>query len=93
MAIILQLFKILKTIKTKFSALGDPGGSNASSYLAGVNDANMHDDFNENLGYYFWFANSSASSKTSKNATYPSTDTLSVTNKLNSMVTQNINTI
>ena len=80
-------FNVNSVDQLKFSALGDPGGSNASSYLAGVNGANMHDDFNENLGYYFWFANSSASSKTSKNATYPSTDTLSVTNKLNSMVT------
>lgn len=71
----------------KFENFGDSGGSTASSYLSGVSGASMHDDFNENLGYYYWFANSSASSKTSVNKTYPSTDTQSCYNKMSSMMT------
>lgn len=71
----------------KFDKFGDSGGSTASSYLSGVSGANMHNDFNENLGYYYWFANSSATSKTSLNKTYPSTDTQSCYNKMSSMMT------
>lgn len=71
----------------KFENFGDSGGSTASSYLSGVSGVSMHDDFNENLGYYYWFANSSATNKTSVNKTYPSTDTQSCYNKMSSMMT------
>ena len=80
-------FNVSKVDQLNFSKFGDPNGTVAKQYLSGVTNANMSNDFNNNLGYYFWFANSSAKEKTSLNKTYPETDTLSVTNKLSSMMT------
>ena len=80
-------FNVSKADDLNFSKFGDPNGTEAKKYLSGVSNADMKKDFNNNLGYYYWFANSSAVDKTANNKTYPSTDTLSVTNKLSSMVT------
>lgn len=80
-------FDVSSVDELKFDKFGDSGGSVAATYLAGVDSADMHDDFNDNLGYYYWFANSSATQKTSLNATFPDTDTQSVHNKLSSIMT------
>ena len=67
--------------------LGDSGGANAKTYLAGLGSSSMHDDFNDNLGYYYWFANSSATEKVPHNTKLPSTSASACENKLNSMIT------
>ena len=43
--------------------------------------------FGGNLGYYYWFANSSATQKTSYNRTYPANNPTSARYKLESMIT------
>ncbi len=43
--------------------------------------------FGGNLGYYYWFANSSATEKTPYNRTYPNTNPRSARYKLESMIT------
>ena len=81
-------FDVSKVDDLKFSNLGDnAAGTTAKSYLSGVSNADMSKDFNGNLGYYYWFANSSAVEKTSLNKTYPDTNSAAVTNKLSSMIT------
>lgn len=70
-----------------FSNLGDSNNTNAKSYLSGIDSADLTDDFNDNLGYYYWFANSSAVEKTSLNTTFPDTDTQAINDKLSSMMT------
>ena len=71
----------------KLDNLGDSGGTNAKAYLAGLGSASMHDDFNDNLGYYYWFANSSAKEKVPHNTKLPSTSASACEDKLNSMIT------
>ena len=71
----------------KLDNLGDSDGENAKTYLAGLGSASMHDDFNDNLGYYYWFANSSAKEKVSHNTKLPSTSASACEDKLNSMIT------
>jgi hypothetical protein len=80
-------FNVSSVDDLNFDKFGDPNGTVAASYLSGVSSASMKDDFNNNLGYYYWFADSSAVQKTSKNKTMPSTDTQSVHNKLSSIMT------
>lgn len=80
-------FNVTDVEKLQFDNFGDTNGTIAKKYLSGVSNADMKKDFNNNLGYYYWFANSSAKEKTSLNKTYPSTNTISVTNKLSSMIT------
>lgn len=80
-------FNVADIKELNFKEFGDSSGSTAKSYLSGVTYADMAKDFNNNLGYYYWFANSSAQQKTSLNKEFPKTDTLSVTNKLSSMIT------
>ena len=80
-------FNVSKISDLKFSEFGDTNGTKATKILSGVSSADMIEDFNNNLGYYYWFANSSAVEKTSKNASFPTTDTASVTNKLSSIMT------
>ena len=59
-----------------------------TSYLAGIDSStNFKEEFNNNLGYYFWFANSSASKKTSYNKTLPDTKAGVAEEKLSSMIT------
>lgn len=70
-----------------FANLGDSGGKNAKTYLAGLGSSSLHDDFNDNLGYYYWFANSSAKEKVPHNTKLPSTSASACENKLNSMIT------
>ena len=69
--------------ETKF---GDANGLKARTYLYGVSE-NWVTDFNRNLGYYFWFADSSAVSKTTGNATYPETNVGVAEDKITSMIT------
>ena len=49
-------------------------GTNAVSDLPGQNSLNFSDQYDNNIGYYFWFADSSAKNKTDKNKTYPDTN-------------------
>ena len=65
--------------------LGDnSSNTNANELLYGVGDFHQ---FDSNLGYYFWFADSSAVSKTSLNKTYPETSDTAAEKKLTSMIT------
>lgn len=80
-------FHVSDVSELKFDNLGDANGVVAKQYLSGVSSANMKKDFNNNLGYYYWFANSSAINKTPNNKTFPTTNTVAVTNKLSSMMT------
>ena len=43
-----------------------PSGSSNLSYLKGIENANFNNDFGGNLGYYYWFANSNAKTKTNR---------------------------
>lgn len=58
-----------------------------TKYLAGIDSSKFKNEFNNNLGYYFWFANSSASKKTSYNSTLPDTKAGAAEEKLSSMIT------
>lgn len=44
-------------------------------------------DFDDNLGYYYWFANSAATEKTSKNKEFPSSSTSASEAKMDSLIT------
>ena len=81
-------FGVSDASELDITALGDDAnGTIASSTLVGLDGNSMKDDFNSNLGYYFWFANSSAKNKTTYNNVYPTTNTVASENKLNSMIT------
>lgn len=84
-------FGITNIDDIKFENLGDTDCKNAVNYLAGIpNNANadyMKSNFNGNLGYYFWFADSNVAEKTNKNSTYPTLKAGSAEDKLNSMIT------
>lgn len=72
-------FGVTSIDKLDFSELGVSN----SKLLYGSN-AN---DFNNNLGYYFWFADSSAAEKTAQNKTIPKTNAAAAEEKLSSMIT------
>lgn len=72
-------FGVTSIDKLNFSELGVSN----SKLLYGSN-AN---DFNNNLGYYFWFADSSAAEKTAQNKTIPKTNAAAAEEKLSSMIT------
>ena len=84
-------FGITNIDDIKFKNLGDADCKNAVNYLAGIpagsNADYMKSNFNENLGYYFWFADSNVAEKTNKNSTYPTLKAGSAEDKLNSMIT------
>lgn len=61
--------------------------STARGYLYGCDGANTYWDFNNNLGYYFWYADSSANEKVYRNTEFPSTNTAAGERKLQSMIT------
>ena len=73
--------------------LGDDSNySGAYNYLFGLSSnygnktVNIKENFDGNLGYYFWFANSSARYATPKNSEYPETNDLAAEQKLQSMI-------
>lgn len=64
--------------------------NNVCSHLYGINygGANTYYEFDNNLGYYFWYADSGASgNKPYRNKEYPETNTAAAEQKLNSMIT------
>lgn len=68
--------------------LGDTDYSLAEKYLGHLGTGtSFKDDFGGNLGYYFWFANSSAKEKTKDNTSYPELSTASTEAKTSSMIT------
>ena len=67
--------------------LGDANGGIAKETLAYANDVDFESNFGNNLGYYYWFAHSSAKEKTDKNKTIPETNTSAIDKKLDSMMT------
>lgn len=82
-------FGVSSVTDLNFEKLGDTNGSIAkdgmfNQYLDG---ADIMTDFNGNLGYYYWFANSSAEKKTSMNAKYPKSNSLAIEGKLDSIIT------
>lgn len=58
-----------------------------STTPTGVSNVNMMTEFNNNLGYYYWFANSSVSKKTVQNVVFPSTNSNVVEDKLDAIIT------
>ena len=79
----------------QFSKYGDPDCTVAAATLITNTDKNKSNlsaadfktNFNNNLGYYFWFANSSATEKVNNNVSLPTTSASANENKLNSMIT------
>lgn len=70
------------------SAYGASDDSNVRSHLYGMSSGNTYYEFDNNLGYYFWYADSGASgTKPYRNKTYPETNTAAAEQKLNSMIT------
>lgn len=69
------------------STMNTTDSSTARSYLYGCDGANTYWDFNNNLGYYFWYADSSANEKVYRNTEFPSTNTAAGERKLQSMIT------
>ena len=53
-----------------------------------IDDSDEAKEFNNNLGYYFWFANSESEKKITGNLEIPSTSTLASEAKLSSIITQ-----
>ena len=81
-------FGVTKISTLDFDNLGDSGGTNAKKYLKGLSDSSTPlKDFNDNLGYYFWFANSNATKKIAKNTELPSTSAGASEEHLGSMIT------
>ena len=74
--------------------LGDTNATIANDILMDYVDSstsstapNMNSEFGNNIGYYFWFADSSASKKTALNAEFPSTNSNVIEDKLETMIT------
>ena len=68
--------------------LGDTDYSKAYADLVGIDDSlDLEANFGGNLGYYFWFADSSATWKTDKNVDFPSTNPTIADGKVRSMIT------
>lgn len=62
--------------------------SGVRSHLYGMSSGNTYYDLGNNLGYYFWYADSGASgNKPYMNKSYPETNTAAAEQKLNSMIT------
>lgn len=80
-------FHITDVESLNFDNLGDSGGSIAKTTLNGIKNADMEKDFNNNLGYYFWFANSNAKEKISRNVSLPETSANASEDHLTSMIT------
>lgn len=86
-------FGVTKVDNLTFEKLGDEDGSIAKNTLITGNKSSdkgtvdLEENFNNNLGYYFWYADSSVKAKPDKNATFPSTNTSHARKKLDSMIT------
>ena len=80
-------FNVKGIDKLNLSNLHDSDGTIAKNTLEMIGDGDFEENFGNNLGYYYWFANSSATEKTDLNATYPDTNTVAAKQKLSSMIT------
>ena len=67
--------------------LGDTNFAAANFLRGKSNNIDWDQEFDKNLGYYFWFADSGAIEKTKNNATIPTTNPTSAKFKLNSLIT------
>jgi len=78
----------LKFTNLGISALSASDDSTVRSHLYGMSSGNTYYDLANNLGYYFWYADSGASgNKPYMNKSYPETNTAAAEQKLNSMIT------
>ena len=85
-------FNVTDIKELNVTNLGDTSNTSeslANKYLVGFSNGNpaFSKVFNNNLGYYFWFADSSAEYITSGNATLPPTNAGASQQKLSSMIT------
>lgn len=78
----------LNFTELNFSTLNNADASLVREHLYGMGTGNTYLEFDNNLGYYYWYANSGASgTKPYRNKTYPETNTVAAQQKLNSMIT------
>lgn len=78
----------LNFTELNFSTLNNSDASLVRDHLYGMSSGNTYLEFDNNLGYYYWYANSGASgTKPYRNKTYPETNTVAAQQKLNSMIT------
>lgn len=78
----------LNFTELNFSTLNTADASLVRDHLYGMSSGNTYLEFDNNLGYYYWYANSGASgTKPYRNKTYPETNTVAAQQKLNSMIT------
>lgn len=78
----------LNFTELNFSTLNTADASLVRDHLYGMSSGNTYLEFDNNLGYYYWYANSGASgTKPYRNMTYPETNTVAAQQKLNSMIT------
>lgn len=71
----------------KLNMISLPNGSANTKYLMYDKSLDFNTEFGNNLGYYYWFADSNAADKTSKNITYPKTSPTANEEKMSSMIT------
>ncbi len=67
--------------------LGDSNGAIAKSTWANLDGVDIKENFSNNLGYYFWFADTSAINKTDLNIKYPETNSAAIRDKMSSVET------
>lgn len=80
-------FKASGIAELKLDKFGTAASSNIGT-LQGVSSAtDFSSEFGNNIGYYFWFANSSAAEKTKSNKTYPATKAMVAEDKVESLIT------
>lgn len=80
-------FKVGSVKDLDMEYLGDTSYFYATRTLQGINgNTNLKEEFDGNLGYYFWFANSGAVSKTKNNTTLPKTNPVSAKEKISSTI-------
>jgi len=71
----------------KLNLISLPNGSANTQYLMYDKSLDFNTEFGNNLGYYYWFADSNAADKTNKNITYPKTSPTANEEKMSSMMT------
>ena len=71
----------------KLNMISLPNGSSNTQYLKYDKSLDFSTEFGNNLGYYYWFADSNAADKTNKNITYPKTSPTANEEKMSSIIT------
>lgn len=82
-------FKVssIKALEVTTDNFGSAASTNLSKLEHVSGSTDMKNEFGNNIGYYFWFADSSAAEKTSSNKTYPKTKAMCAEGKIESIIT------